>query len=320
MYEINKEAFRRYFFWGINNPEELLEGIMYFIYENDLFKYAQIKGKMTEKEIREAFIQRIKPLYKQYYRFVELNNKSQVLDYAQEDEKELEERIRNKIEILRNTGGEEITQEQIQNEVLKEKQAYERIYEQNKEHWSEEDKVKWTRESIQKVAKTRRELEERARKILIIKDNDISYSRAQRFKYAILPEGSITKEENQGKYIEYATYKKEDWNKKQIPNDLETWGEEPKNQQQNSNERIPDKLRHWTQVVSEILKTLDKVEKEDPKAYKDLWLRTRQNRAKNGTIPEISKEEIDWLDNACEELRKERLQEEKESKGEPEIE
>ena len=73
---LNKEAFRRYFFYGDQSPEKTLEGIMFFAYQN-----RQDKPKGTQEEVIKQFIQEIKPLYRQYYRFIELNNKPNIYNY-----------------------------------------------------------------------------------------------------------------------------------------------------------------------------------------------------------------------------------------------
>mgnify|MGYP001115132456 CR=1 FL=1 len=88
MYKLDKEAFKRYFFYGDENPEGTLEGIMFFTYQN----MGEVRG--NEEEIIKQFVQEVKPLYKQYYRFVELNNKCNVYNYKRgEEEEELEQRI-----------------------------------------------------------------------------------------------------------------------------------------------------------------------------------------------------------------------------------
>ncbi|MCI8383564.1 MAG: hypothetical protein HFJ33_01605 [Clostridia bacterium] len=112
MYKINKEDYRRFFFHGIDDVDDLLEGIIYFVYENDLLIYDQTgkERKTKEEEIVEAIVQGVEPLYLQYYRFIELNNDSIKLEEHNEERKEEEERdlkqdIRQKVEELRKTEG-----------------------------------------------------------------------------------------------------------------------------------------------------------------------------------------------------------------------
>lgn len=316
MYKINKDAFRRYFFWGINNPNELLEGILYYTYENNLLEGSQTKEGGREQQVIDSFVQATKPIYKQYYRFIELNNRNNIYNYKQEKEEELEKIIRKKIEELRNNVDEVITEEMIQNEIRKQEEQRNN-YLKDHPDWEDWRKDNWIEETRNMPEKVRKKMEERGRKKLVIKDDDISYSISQRRKYAFIPEYAIIRKENDGRFIEYAQYNKKEWEQSKIPNNLETWGQEARNKsKENEYESIPNKLKHWTQIVAEILETLNKVEQEDPKAYMDLWLRTRQNRARNGTIKGITQEEIEWINKSCETVRVERLQEQEKENSE----
>lgn len=302
MYKIDKEAFKRYFFWGIDNPEAVLEGIMFFTYAKQPSKEEE---KKTEEEIIDSFVQKVKPLYKQYYRFIELNNKSNVSNYKKENEEELEKKIRNKIEELRNDVDEEITEEMIEREIERQKERIER--EMNK--GADWEKYYWRQQALIMPEKVREQMEIRGKKKLSIEDNRISYSIPQIAKYAFIPEGTRLEDIQKGKYMEYAEYRKEDWKCEQIPKDLGEWGQELQTQPE-ERKYIPNELRHWTQMVAEILQTLEEIEQKDPNAYKDLWLRTRKNRAKNGTIQGITQEEITKIEDMCSELRQLRLKEE----------
>ena len=75
------------------------------------------------------------------------------------------------------------------------------------------------------------------------------------------------------------------------------------------NARIPYQLEHWTKAMSKILEALIQIEKQDEKAYLDLWLRTRLKRAKSTKHPieGIQEKEIQRLEYMCKEIRNQRL-------------
>lgn len=326
---LNKEAFKRYFFYGDENPEKTLEGIMFFVWQN-------IEGerKGNQDEVIKQFVQEIKPLYRQYYRFIELNNRCNVYNYRKEEnEEELEARIYEKIEELRNTN-EIVTEEEIQGETWKKTNWRYKILQRNdvdwsvlrkvdiiigkiepyNDKWSNEEKAKWINqrrqewqeETLEYERKVREKLEKRRTKKLIVKENKLTYSLQQRIKYAHFPEGSMTREEHNYRQ-EYVEYNRKEWGKdtsKEIHVNHDT-----------ENKYIPNVLRHWTEDIYDILKVLAEIEESDPKAYTDLWLRTRQNRAKNGTINGIDEEEIARINHACEKIRKIRLEEEQKGMG-----
>ncbi len=308
---LNKEAFRRYFFYGDQSPEKTLEGIMFFAYQN-----RQDKPKGTQEEVIKQFIQEIKPLYRQYYRFIELNNKPNIYNYKREEkEEELEARIYQKIEQLRNE--DEIETGEIQERLnwrysilentntnwpLLFNNAKEKFRndwdDKQKERWINNRKQEWQAETLNYEGNLR----ERATKKLILGENELKYSVLQRMKYAHFPEGSMTQEEHNYRQ-EYVEYNRKEWGKdtsREIHVNSDT-----------ENKYIPNVLRHWTEDIYDILKILTEIEENDPRAYTDLWLRTRQNRAKNGTINGIDEEEIARINHACEKIRKIRLEEEK---------
>lgn len=329
MYKLDKEAFKRYFFYGDENPEGTLEGIMFFTYQN----MGEVRG--NEEEIIKQFVQEVKPLYKQYYRFVELNNKCNIYNYKRgEEEEELEQRILKKIEQLRNRD-EIVTEEEVQAKIWEgTKQRYEvlRKYEgrgdehvkwsklrqidiitnkiepypewwesqEKKEEWVNKRRQEWQEETLNIEKRIREEQEKRRTKRLIIKENELTYSSKARLEYAHIPEGAITKEEHQScqQYVEY---------------NRTEWG---KDEDRRTHQDIHNILRHWTEDIYDILKTLVEIEETDTKAYTNLWLRTRQNRAKNGTIQGISKEEIERINHACERIRRIRLEAEKQEEFE----
>lgn len=327
MNRLNKEAFRRYFFYGDQNPEGTLEGIMFFTYQN-----MKTDPKGNEQDIIEKFIQEVKPLYRQYYRFVELNNRCHIYNYKKaESDQELEAKISQKIEQLRNID-EIVPEEEIQAKIWREIKKRNAILEMTKEkedehvkwivllgpkitepypeygdkemqkEWKEKRRQEWQEETLCIVKKIREELEKRRTKRLIIEKDQLRYSYQECYKYAHIPEGGITKEQHKSMQ-QYVEYDKTEWEREEKGKTYHA--EDAKN------EYIYNCLRHWTEDVYDILKILVQIEKEDRRAYTDLWLRTRQNRAKNKTIKGITKQEIAKIDRACERMKKIRLEEEK---------
>lgn len=311
MIYLNKEAFRRYFFYGDQNPEKTLEGIMFFTYQN---RKDTSKGK--QEEVIKQFMQEIKPLYRQYYRFIELNNKPNIYNYKREEkEEELETRIYQKIEQLRNEDEIETGEIQerlnwryriLENDNTNWPLLFNNAKEKFRDDWDDKKKESWINEKKQewraKTLNYEKSLRERGTKKLIIGENELKYSELQRSKYAHFPEGSMTREEHNYRQ-EYVEYNRKEWGKdtrKEMHVNSDT-----------ENKYIPNVLRHWTEDIYDILKVLTEIEENNPRAYTDLWLRTRQNRAKNGTINGIDEEEIARINHACEKIRKIRLEEEK---------
>lgn len=297
MYKLDKGAYRRYFFYGDGNPVETLEGIMFFTWQD-----MGTTKDMTEEEIKDKFVTSVNSLYQQYYRFVELNSKSKIYNfYTQGNEEELKQRICNKIEELRNTD-EIVTEEEIQRKIGEEAKRREKIYREHEWEWDNGRKEYW-RKGTEKIAKEIREtLEKRRTKKLIIRNQEISYSIIQRYKYAHYPEGSMTKEEHKSKQ-QYVEYNRNAWLQEK---------EKIQNHENNQSQYVSHILRHWTEDVYDILKFLRETEQKDKKAYIDLWLRTRKNRAKNNTIEGIEEVEVRRINHACERIREIRLEEQKE--------
>ncbi len=325
MDKLNKEAFRRYFFYGDENPEGTLEGIMFFTYRN-----METEPKGNEQDIIKKFIQEVKPLYRQYYRFVELNNRCNIYNYKKEEsDKELEQKISQKIEQLRNIE-EIVTEEEIQAKIwMKTKQRnailamckgkedehkkwivflgekirepYPKEIKEKQEEWKDKRRQEWQEETLNIERRIREELEKRRTKRLMIGKDQLRYSYQECHKYAHIPEGGITKEQHKSMQ-QYVEYDKKAWGKDE--NGKTYHAEDVKN------EYIHNSLRHWTEDVYDILKILVQIEETDGKAYTDLWLRTRQNRAENGTIKGITTEEIAKINHACERMKKIRLEEE----------
>lgn len=79
---INKETFARFFFEGIENKEELEEGILYFSLHKVYQKHSEENWfEIPNEQIVEEMIEQAKGKYKQYYRFIKLNDKINSMDY-----------------------------------------------------------------------------------------------------------------------------------------------------------------------------------------------------------------------------------------------
>lgn len=314
MYKIDKEAFRRYFFWGNFNQPEALEGIIFYAYEHVFFDQ-YVLGKheeMSEQKLINAFAETIKPLYRQYCRFIELNYRKDVTSYLEVDEKQIEKIILNKIEELRNTED----SRRINIEGLHKTEGLERRLEQaiqrEKEVAEEKtrQKYKMILEKMEQTKTKRHSNQLPSTKKLNIKGQDIFYSSNQRARFGDLPQGVKPKGE-------YLVYDKQTWEPKKIPYDLETWYPEQENELQDTNNNYQhNKSKHWAITLAKLLEVLTQIEKQDPKAYEDLWFRTRLHMAKHGKMGNLTEEEFRWIENKCKEIRKERLLEEKEQQFE----
>lgn len=246
MDKLNKEAYKRYFFYGDENPEGALEGILFFTWANDLDK----NDEMTGEQIIEELVQKTKQVYKQYYRFIELNNKSKIYNiYKQENEKEIENRIRNKIKQLRESD-EIITEEQICGKI-------EKIVQEKKKkgQYVNDDEKKKIEMSV------REKFEKRRTKKLIVKDNAVNYSIMQRLKYAHFPEGSVRKVEHFTRYPQYVSYDRNMWQEEGTLVRKQANKEQLLKEQNQQTEYIDQILRHWTEDLYDILKFLDGTEK-----------------------------------------------------------
>lgn len=304
MYNFDKDAFRRYFFDGEDNPNGALEGIIYHIYTESISKKVMKEvqddeywirkfenfidentepvkiiedeiGNFREKDSEEIkrkitmFINEVEPVYKQYYRFIELNNQSGVYSYK-------DYRL-----------NEQNNESETNHELLIEKELKKRIG--------------------QRIRKLRDEGK------INVTEQGIFYSKDQMRQYRHFMEGSMTVEEWKREYGPLTIYNQEDWELKNIPNDMNTWytmkAEGEEKLELDKNGIIPYQLEHWTKAMSKILLELNKIEKEDEKAYLDLWLRTRLKRAKSTKHPiqGIQEKEIQRLEYMCKEVRNVRL-------------
>lgn len=308
MYNFDKDAFRRYFFDGEDNPNGALEGIIFHVYTESISQKVMKKeevqddeywirklenpknenaepvkiledeiGSFREEDNEEIktkitmLINEVEPLYKQYYRFIELNNKAGVYSYK-----------------------DYIFNEQIHNletnhELLIQKELKKRIG-QRIRILRDEGKINVTKRGI-------------------------SYSRDQMIQYSHFMEGSITREEweRENRYRPFTIYNEEAWKEKNIPKNINEWytmqAENEEKIELDKNAYIPYQLEHWTKAMSKILEALGQIEKQDEKAYLDLWLRTRLKRAKSTKHPieGIQEKEIQRLEYICKEVRNVRL-------------
>lgn len=312
MYNFDKNAFRRYFFDGDENPEGALEGIIYHVYTESIAekvkkeiqddeywirefeKLAQQKEQSGNEELEEQgeiaeneignfwkgdsqeikrkitmFINEVEPVYKQYYRFIELNNKAGVYSY--------------KVFRINETND----QSETKHELLIERELKKRIG--------------------QRIRKLRDEGK------INITEEGIFYSKDQMRQYSHLMEGSVTGEEWKRQYGYLTIYNQEDWDKKDIPKDMNTWytmqAEGEEKLELDKNAHIQYQLEHWTKALSKVLEALGEIEKQDKEAYLDLWLRTRLKRAKSTKRPiqGIQEKEIQRLEYICKEIRNVRL-------------
>ena len=94
---IDREKFKRFFFYGIENKREVKEGILYFslnkVYDKHMNEnWYQIPNEQMEEEMMQEATQK----YKQFYKFVTLNdvpNNRILVNIDNQVRKELEEQM-----------------------------------------------------------------------------------------------------------------------------------------------------------------------------------------------------------------------------------
>ena len=186
-YQFSKDKYKQYFFSGIRNKEEALEGIIYFTYLDDvsernreLQSKTQGEKSLTGEEELQYLIKRSAQIYKQYYRFIELNDRTNVYNfYKKEDEEYIQKQIKEKIENLLQTR-ENISENEINKNIEKKIKELKMFY-----------KGKEVPEpQIKKIERETRERAERT-KVLEVRENGLSYSLRQRFRFAHIPEGAL---------------------------------------------------------------------------------------------------------------------------------
>lgn len=255
MYKLDKTVYRKYFFYGIENKEEALEGIIYFSYfkdvrEKNLYKINSKvkkvqKGKkikkikkvqkdkkfkklktLTVEELVEQLVESAANTYLQYYKFIELNNGKKIFKYNNENKKdEIKSIIRQKIKQLENTN-EIMTKDYVESQIQNEIRKWQMYYRKEIDGASKEKIIEETIERLAKVKK------------ITLGEKDIQYSRGQRIRFSQFPEGCFG--EGQTKIV-----------------------------------------RNWTENLYDTLKNLEIMEQEDKIQYKRLWLRTRFKRLEN---------------------------------------
>lgn len=93
---IDSEKFKRFFFYGIENKRELREGFIYISYKQIHEKYFQDWNQMSSQQIETEIIQGAMKRYRQFYRFVTLNDESNSFQFdvdMQKIKEELEEEM-----------------------------------------------------------------------------------------------------------------------------------------------------------------------------------------------------------------------------------
>ncbi len=101
MEEKNKIDNQKFFFYGIDNQQELKEGIIYFstkkVYKRHRFEnWYEIPNEQLEEEI----IQETTPKYRQFYRFIRLNDKSNNL-MTNVTLEQVEKQVKKQLKLLR---------------------------------------------------------------------------------------------------------------------------------------------------------------------------------------------------------------------------
>jgi hypothetical protein len=98
---INNEKFKKYFFYGIENKEEIKESILYFsskkVYQKHSLKdMYEIPNEQLENEILQEACKK----YKQFYRFVTLNDINGNYTYNVNIE-EIEQEMKDEMQLLK---------------------------------------------------------------------------------------------------------------------------------------------------------------------------------------------------------------------------
>lgn len=195
-YQLDKNKYKQYFFYGIDNKEEAIEGIIYFTYFEDVFeKNLELQAKtngeklLTGKEELEHLIERSTQIYKQFYRFIELNEKPNIYNfYKATDEEIIRRKIEEKVEYLQQTR-ENISEYEINKNIEENIKKLKTFYAGKEVPELQIKKVK---------KETREELEKT--KILTVKENGLSYSLKQRIRFAHIPEGGLGSHQKEIQY------------------------------------------------------------------------------------------------------------------------
>lgn len=315
MYKLDKDTYRNLFFYGIDNKEEALEGIIFFSYSKDVFQKIiereekkrieekeQKEGKEQKdqkdqskrsKEDKEELVKSALKAYLQFYRFVEMNDGKNKFDLNnKEKEKELEQIIRNKLLEL-----------ETKPEDMKEKEIQKSIYEAQREQdqyeligWRIDRAIEKAREEEKK---NNRELtEDQINKIMAKRIEEIIASIkkpteksradiAEKIRAKLKETKKITFEEEEIHYSKRQRLR---------------FAHFPEGSCVNEKGEIINKdynVRHWTENLYDILKYLENLEHEDSISYYEMWLNTKLKRAENRKEDKDEKEieEIKFVKN-----------------------
>lgn len=105
MYEFNQKNFEKYFFYGIDNRDELLEGIIFFTNKDLNTKYLNIMDAKKLPSLKEKFEEMIKSTaknYEQIYKFIDLviNPSRADIRISEEEKRTIRRLVEDKIKQL----------------------------------------------------------------------------------------------------------------------------------------------------------------------------------------------------------------------------
>lgn len=200
-----KKVYDDYFHHGIWGKDEVLEGIIYFTNQDE-------KGSDNENNKIEELVKKSKAILTQFYRFIDLNDEDRVSDFYKVEQKrgineKLEEKVRKKIEQLQETKDDYMfISNRDRANYGKSDEEIRHIKEQEAVDKKVDNRVKELIRYGQSVEDSERGkiYEEESKRYfevtkLKMKEDGISYSIRERFRYAHFPEYSL--EDNLQPYI-----------------------------------------------------------------------------------------------------------------------
>lgn len=105
---IDGKKFKRFFFFGIENKREMIEGILYFSYQKVYQKHQSGEREWREtlkKQIENEILQEAIGPYQQFYRFVILNDepktKDEIMSQMSIEKEELKQQLEQEIQLLK---------------------------------------------------------------------------------------------------------------------------------------------------------------------------------------------------------------------------
>lgn len=109
MENFNEKLFKRYFFYGLENRDVLLEGIIFYTNHDLNIKYLNISSEAEQPSIKEKFrnlIEKTSRNWEQIYKFVDLikepgNYKNEI---TQEERERIKQQVFNKVKQLDERG------------------------------------------------------------------------------------------------------------------------------------------------------------------------------------------------------------------------